>query len=63
MPKRKSPPPRPMPPGRTPQQPMAQSGADLMRAISNMIPIATPITGGERGSDVTPRQGKKGKGK
>jgi len=56
--KSKAPPPRPMSPGRTPQQPMAQTGADLIRAVSNFIPIATPLTG-ERGSDVMPK--KKGK--
>jgi len=53
---------KPIPNPRTPQQPPAQTGADLMRAIGNMIPVATPLTG-ERGSDVSSRQGKKGKGK
>jgi hypothetical protein len=60
MAKRKPPPPRPMPPGRTAQQPMAQTGADLMRAIQNFIPIATPLSP-ERSSDVTPKR--KGRGK
>jgi hypothetical protein len=45
MAKRKLPPPRPMPPGRTAQQPMAQTGADLMRAIGNLIPASSPMTG------------------
>jgi hypothetical protein len=43
--KAKAPPPRPMAPGRTAQQPMAQSGQDLMRAIGNLIPMASPMTG------------------
>jgi len=45
--KRKQPPPKPMSPGRTPQQPMAQSGQDLMRAIGNLIPMGGPIMGGD----------------
>jgi hypothetical protein len=45
--KSKQPAPQPMSPGRTAQQPMAQTGQDLLRAIGNMIPIASPITGGD----------------
>jgi hypothetical protein len=43
--KRKQPQPQPMPPGRTAQQPPAQTGADLMRAIGNLIPVGGPMTG------------------
>ena len=44
-------PPRPMAPGRAAQQPMAQSGADLMRAIANLIPASGPLNAAP-GSDV-----------
>jgi hypothetical protein len=49
--KRKPPAPQPMSPGRTAQQPPAQTGADLMRAIGNLIPVAGPLNS-EPGSDV-----------
>jgi len=45
--KPKQPPPKPMAPGRTAQQPMAQTGQDLMRAIGNLIPVSGPIIGGD----------------
>jgi hypothetical protein len=63
--KRKQPPPRPLPPGRTAQQPMAQTGADLMRAIGNLIPVVGPLNPGP-GSDVNwqaRRGGKKDRAK
>jgi hypothetical protein len=44
---------------RTAQQPIAQSGADLMRAIGNLIPAASPIIGG----DAETQRMAKGKGK
>jgi len=47
MAKRKAAQPKPMAPGRTAQQPMAQTGADLMRAIGNLIPAGGPIIGGD----------------
>jgi hypothetical protein len=60
MPKRKAPPPRPMPPGRTAQQPMAQTGADLMRAFGNLIPVGGPMTGDatQQASMTNKRKGK-----
>jgi len=57
--KPKQPKPQPMSPGRTAQQPMAQSGADLIRAISNFIPVGGPIIGG----DPETKRMAKGKGK
>jgi hypothetical protein len=58
----KKPEPKPIPAakdGRTAQSP---DHAALMARALSMIPLATPLTG-ERASDVTPRQGKKGKEK
>jgi len=50
---------KPVPNPRTAQQPPAQTGADLMRALGNMIPVATPLSP-ERASDVAPkRKGKR----
>jgi hypothetical protein len=51
---------KPIPNPRTAQQPPAQTGEDLMRALGNMIPLATPLSP-ERSSDVTPKH--KGRGK
>ena len=48
-----------MAPGRTAQQPMAQTGQDLMRAIGNLIPVGGPVVGG----DAETQRMAKGKGK
>jgi len=59
----KQPPPRPMPPGRTAQQPQAQTGADLMRALGALIPAVGPLNA-EAGSDINRQRGaKRGRGK
>jgi hypothetical protein len=60
--KSKAPPPRPMSPGRTAQQPMAQSGQDLMRAIGNLIPMGGPIIGGDA-TQQRSETGKKARGR
>jgi hypothetical protein len=65
MAKRKAPPPRPLPNPRTAQQPIAQRGEDLMRAIANLIPASGPLNAAP-GSDVNwqaRRGGKKDRGK
>jgi len=58
--KRKAPSPKSMPPGRTAQQPMAQSGQDLMRAIGNLIPMGSPMTGDavQQRSETAKRKGR-----
>jgi hypothetical protein len=61
--KRKQQKPQPMSPGRTAQQPMAQSGADLMRAIGNLIPAAGPIIGGDATQQRSETAKRKGKGR
>jgi len=50
---------KPIPNPRTAQQPVAQTGADLMRAIGNLIPAGGPIIGG----DAETQRGAKRKGK
>jgi len=54
-----------MSPGRTAQQPIAQTGAGLMRAIANLIPASGPLRP-DAGSDINwqaRRGGKKDRGK
>jgi len=61
MPKRKAPP-RPLPNPRTKQQPVAQTGQELMRGIANLIPAAGPLMA-EAGSDVNRQAKRKGRSK
>jgi len=61
--KPKAPKPQPMSPGRTAQQPMAQSGADLMRAIGNLIPMGGPMTGDATQQRSETNKKARGKGK
>ena len=53
---------KPIPNPRTAQQPVAQTGAELMKAIANLIPAAGPLMA-EAGSDVNRQAQSKRKGR